>query len=108
LGSNIVIQYSIVPIINLNGRITAREYVDRLSNQVHPMIQTLFPNNNAIFQEDNTRFRIVGTIQLWFEEHEGEHQHLLWPTQSPVFNTTEPLWSLLKTTVRNRFPLQHL
>jgi hypothetical protein len=40
LGSNIMVQYSVGPIITLHGRITAREYVDRLSNQVHPMIQT--------------------------------------------------------------------
>jgi hypothetical protein len=28
--------------ITFHGRITAREYVGRLSNQVHPMIQTFF------------------------------------------------------------------
>jgi hypothetical protein len=31
--------YSVGPIITLHGQITARQYVDRLSNQVHPMIQ---------------------------------------------------------------------
>jgi hypothetical protein len=49
LGSNIVIEYSVGPIITLNGQITAREYVDRLGNQVHPMIQT-FEDNDAVFQ----------------------------------------------------------
>jgi hypothetical protein len=55
LGSNIVVQYSVGPIITRHGRITARKYVDvdRLGNQVHPMIQTLFPNNDAVFQDDN-------------------------------------------------------
>jgi hypothetical protein len=37
------------------GRITAREYVDRLGNQVHPMIQT-FPNNDAVCQDDSAPF----------------------------------------------------
>jgi hypothetical protein len=54
LDSNIVVQYS-DPIITLHGRITAREYVDRLGNEVHPMTQTLFPNNDAVFQ-DNAPF----------------------------------------------------
>jgi hypothetical protein len=47
--------YSILfcPIITLHGRITAREYVDMLCNQVHPMIQTLFPNNDAVLQDNN-------------------------------------------------------
>jgi hypothetical protein len=49
LGSNIMVQHSVVPIITLHGRITARKYVDRLGNQVQPMIQTLFPKNNAVF-----------------------------------------------------------
>jgi hypothetical protein len=30
LGNNNVLQYSVDPIITLHGRITAREYVDRL------------------------------------------------------------------------------
>jgi hypothetical protein len=32
LGSNIVVQYSVSSIINFHGRITAREYMDRLGN----------------------------------------------------------------------------
>jgi hypothetical protein len=78
-GCNIVVQYSVGPIIIVHGRITARECVDRLDNQVHPMIQTLFPNNDAVFQEDNAPIQTAGTAQSWFEEHEAELQHLSWP-----------------------------
>jgi hypothetical protein len=48
--------YSVGPIITLHGHITAREYMGRLDNQVHPMIQTLCPNNDAVFQDDNAPF----------------------------------------------------
>jgi hypothetical protein len=44
---------SIGPIITLLGQITAVEYVERLGNEVHVMIQTLFPYNDAVFQNDN-------------------------------------------------------
>jgi hypothetical protein len=44
--------YSVCLNITLHGLITAREYVDRLGNQVHPMIQTLFLNNNAVSQDN--------------------------------------------------------
>jgi hypothetical protein len=44
------------PIIIFHGRITARRYVDRLDNQVHPMIRPLFPNNDAVCQDDNVPF----------------------------------------------------
>jgi hypothetical protein len=63
LGSNIVVQYSVGPIITLHGRITAREYVDRLGNQVHPMIQELFLNNDAVFHNDSAPIHTAGTVQ---------------------------------------------
>jgi hypothetical protein len=68
------------------------------------MIQTLFPNNNAVFQDDNAPIHTARTVQSWFEEHEGELQHLPWPEQLPDLKITEPLWSVLKTRVRNTFP----
>jgi hypothetical protein len=75
--------------------------VDRLGNLVHPTIQTLFPNNDAVFQDDSTPIHTAGTVQSLFEEHEGELQHCPWPAQLPNFNIIEPL---LETRVRNRFP----
>jgi hypothetical protein len=47
------------------------------------MIQTLFPKNDAVFQDDNVAIHTAGTVQSWFEEHEGELQHLRWSAQSP-------------------------
>jgi hypothetical protein len=72
LGSNIAVQYSGGSIITLHARISAREYVERLDNQVHPMIQTLFPNKNAVFPDDSAHIYTAGTVKSWFEEHEGE------------------------------------
>jgi hypothetical protein len=104
LHRNIVVQYSLCPIITLHSPITAREYMDRFGNQVHPMTQTLVPNNNVVFQHDNAPIHTAGTVQSWIEEHEGKLQHLPRPAQSPYLNIIEPLWSVLETRVRNRFP----
>jgi hypothetical protein len=79
LHSSIMVQYSLGHIITLHGRITAREYMDKLGNQVLPMIQTLFLNDDAVFQDDRAPIHTAGTVQLWFEEHEGEFHHLPWP-----------------------------
>jgi hypothetical protein len=46
--------YSASHIITLNGRITTSDYVDILGNHVHPTVQMLFVNNDAIFQDDNS------------------------------------------------------
>jgi hypothetical protein len=68
------------------------------------MIQTLFPNNDAVFQDNSAYIHTDGPFQSWFDDHEGELQHLPWPTQSADLNITEPLWSLLETRLRNMFP----
>jgi hypothetical protein len=95
--------YSVGSTVTDYGRITAREDVDRQGNQVHHMIQTLFPNISAIFQDYNTTMHTTRTVGSWFEEHEDQ-LHLSWTTQSPLLNIIEPLWSVLEIGVRNRFP----
>jgi hypothetical protein len=56
--------YSILlaPVLTLRGRVTAREYVVGLGNQVYPMMQT-FPNNDAVFQDGNAPINTAGTLQ---------------------------------------------
>jgi hypothetical protein len=50
----ILVRYFVGPIITLYGQITGREYVDRPGNHVHlTILQMLFPNNNAVFQDGN-------------------------------------------------------
>jgi hypothetical protein len=52
------------------------------------MIQTLFLNNDAVFQDNNAPIHTAGTVQSWFEEHEGELHHLPWSSQYPDLNIT--------------------
>jgi hypothetical protein len=57
-----------------------------------------------LFQYENAPTHTAGTVQSWFEEHEGELQHLPRPAQSPDLNITEPLWPVVEARMRNRFP----
>lgn len=59
------------------------------------MIQTLFPNNDAVFLNNNAPTHTAGTVESCFEEHEGEPQHF--PGQQPPDLNIEPLWSVLAT-----------
>jgi len=99
--------YSDGPIIYLNGQITANDYVDTVENQVHPMVQILFPNNDAIFQDDISPIHSARSAQSWFDGHEDALQHLPWPAQSPDLNIIKTLWSYLESTVRSSSVLHH-
>jgi len=46
--------HSAGPIITMNGRPTASDYVDIVCNQVHPVVQMLFPYSAAVFQDDTS------------------------------------------------------
>jgi hypothetical protein len=63
-----VVQYSVGLIIIIHGRSTIRKYMDRLGNQVHPMIHT-FLNKNAVFHDNTASFHTDGTVHSWFKEH---------------------------------------
>ena len=65
----------------------------------------LFPNNDAVFQDDNSPIHTARSVQSWLEEHADALQHLLWLAQSPNLNIIKPLWSVLESRVRSRFPL---
>ena len=58
--------YSAGPIDTLSGQITASDYVNILGTQLHPMVQTLFLNNNAIFQEDIRPYTQLQVFSLGF------------------------------------------
>jgi len=81
-------RYSAGPIIALNDQITASDYVDILGDPVNPVVQMLFPNNDAIFQDDNLHIHSQ-KCSVWFEEHE-DALHLPRPAQSPDLNISNP------------------
>jgi hypothetical protein len=61
-------------------------------------------DSDVISERCSFPIHTAGNDQSWFEEYEGELQHLPWPTQSPDLNITEPLSSFLETRVWNKSP----
>jgi hypothetical protein len=80
----VISQYTAGPIIALCGQITASDCVDILGDPVNPVVQILFPNNDAIFQDDSSHTHNQ-KCSVWFEEHE-DALHLPWPAQLPYLN----------------------
>ena len=62
----------------------------------------MFPNNDAVFQDDSSPIHSARNVESCFEQHEDAIQHLPRPAQSP--DILEPLWPVLESGVRSRFP----
>ena len=75
----------------MSGRITASDYVDILCSLVHPVVQVLFPNNDAVFQDDDSPIHTARSVQSWFEENEDALLHHLWLAQTSNLKIVEPL-----------------
>lgn len=52
--------------------VNIKDYLSILANHDHPIIQTLFPDGYAIFQNDNAPIYMVNVIQNWYEENKSE------------------------------------
>ena len=69
---------------------------------MHHVVQVLFPNNDATFQDDSP-IHTARSVQSCFEEHEDALQHL-WLAQSPELEILSNHWSVLESRMRSRFP----
>ena len=47
------------PVSTLSSQLTVSDYMGISGNQVHPVVQMLLPNNDAIFQDDNLPIHTV-------------------------------------------------
>ncbi|GFY11132.1 transposable element Tcb1 transposase [Trichonephila clavipes] len=92
------------PLVALYGKVKSAYYVNILGiTQVHPFVQTSFPGECPLYQDDNAPIHTAKIVQEWFAEHEGEVGHLDWPPQSPDLNIIEHLWGYLESKLRARF-----
>lgn len=58
-----VISWNSLGLINiLKGKVIAQKYLDILSDRLHPTVQTLFPDGDAIFQKNNVPVHIARCI----------------------------------------------
>ncbi|GFV77352.1 transposable element Tcb1 transposase [Trichonephila clavipes] len=92
------------PLVTLHVKVKVAHYVNILGDQVHPFVQTSFPGECPLYQDDNAPIHTAKIVHEWFAEHEGEVGHLDWPPQSPDLNIIEHLWGYLESKLCARFP----
>ncbi|GFU51807.1 transposable element Tcb1 transposase [Trichonephila clavipes] len=64
------------PLVTLHGKVKAAHYVNILGDQVHPFVQTSFPEECPLYQDDNAPIHTAKIVQEWFAEYEGQVGHL--------------------------------
>jgi hypothetical protein len=77
LGSNIVAQYSVGSIITRRGLITTREQVERLGNTGASHDPDVISEHRYSVPRRYILIHAAGTVQSWFEKHEGEFDYPL-------------------------------
>ena len=68
------------------------------------MVQTLFPDCDGMFQDDNAPMHTAYVVKNWYKDHENELEHKERPSQSLNLNIIEHLCFVLERQVRNRYP----
>ncbi|GFT75417.1 transposable element Tcb1 transposase [Trichonephila clavipes] len=63
-------------LVTLHGKVKAAHYVNILEDQVHPFVQTSFPGECPLYQDDNAPIHTAKIVHEWFAEYEGEVGHL--------------------------------
>ena len=97
--------YSAGPLIALNGRITANDYMHSVGGQLQYLTVQMFHNNDAIFQDDGSPIHTARRFHSKLAEHEEVFPHLPCPSQSPELNIIKPPWPVLESNVTKGFPL---
>ncbi|GFS55809.1 transposable element Tcb2 transposase [Trichonephila clavipes] len=55
--------------VTLHGKVKAAHYVNILRDQLHPFVQTSFPGECPLYQDDNAPIYTAKIVQEWFAEH---------------------------------------
>jgi hypothetical protein len=66
----------LVPLLSFMAEFLQMDYVGKLGNQAYLMVQKLFSNNDAIFQDNDAPIHTAEKVGSLFGEHEDEFHHL--------------------------------
>ncbi|GBN55213.1 hypothetical protein AVEN_246140-1 [Araneus ventricosus] len=82
----------------------AANYLQIITDQLHPYMTFVFPAGNGIFQQDNALFHKAQIVLEWFEKHTDEFYLMFWPPSSLDLNPMEHIWDVMERQLRAQTP----
>ena len=79
-------------LIQMDGRLTADQYVALLSDVLLTFMELNFPNQRVRFLHDNSPIHTARIVRQWFTRHPWIYP-LPWPAKSPDLNPIENVWA---------------
>ncbi|KAK3558608.1 hypothetical protein QTP86_021665 [Hemibagrus guttatus] len=87
------------PAVHVDVTVTRSNYLNIVTDHVHPFMETLFPDGCGLFQQDNAPCHKAEMLQEWFDEHNNRFEVLTPPPNSPDLNPIQHLWDVLDKLV---------
>lgn len=82
-------------LVTLDGSITANHYRLMLTDHLYSMKKHFYPDWSCFFHDENALTHRAQGLAEFYDEHENDLNHKLWPLQSLVH-----LWNILGQNVR--------
>ena len=60
------------PLVVLREKVTGEHYCSILAHHLLPMLQTVFPGERPLLQDDNAPVQTARWVQAWLDEHNDE------------------------------------
>jgi len=70
--------YGLGPLVRVDGRMTANDYIEILNNHLLPYLETLDQQNEYLFQDDNAPIHRARKTLSWMSEN--DISQLPWPS----------------------------
>lgn len=82
----------------IEGNLNSNSYINILNDVFLPSADTIFPNRNFVFQQDNCPIHTANTVKTWFRQN--NFNVLDFPSRSPDLNIIENVWGLMANRMK--------